>query len=146
MDYQLESLSHETPQLPEVVIDGHKVAAGSAETLADIYQLINMANIAKIRKVAEDEVSAGWVENWDPVISSSNSPFEIKPTKAGQSLSLVNDGPAIVEVELNHRDFNFREVVAGQSYCVDFKGHKLYKIYLSNTDTLPATVHIVIKG
>ena len=146
MDYQLESLSQETPQLPEVLIDGHKVAAGSAETLSDIYQLINMANIAKIRKAAEDEVSDGWVENWDPVISSSNSPFEIKPTKAGQSLSLINDGPDTVQVELNIRDFSSREVTAGQSYNVNFKGHRLHKLYLSDEGSSTATVRIAIKG
>ena len=146
MDYQLESLSHETPQLPEVVIDGHKVATGSAETLGDIYQLINMANIAKIRKAAEDEVSRGWVENWDPVVSSSNSPFKITPTRAGQSLSLINDGPDTVQVEFNIRDFNPREVAVGQSYDVNFKGHKLHKLYLSNEGSSTATVHITIKG
>lgn len=144
MDYQLESRSTDMPQLPEVIVDGHIVAPGSKEILSEVYEVINMANIAKIRKRADDQAAQGWAfpyDNW-PV-----SPIgeEIILDKPAQAMTLINDGPAAIQVSINNR-INLITVNLNQAYNINFGNHTLRWFFLICGAGLAATVRVVVKG
>jgi hypothetical protein len=132
------------PALPEVIIDGHKVAPGSKEAVAELYELINMSNIAKMRTIMADQVPEGWVEPYDnhPVTPAGEI---IKLRRPGQAISLINDGAAAIQIGINSSD-KLTTVAANQAFNLNFHNHKLEWFYLICGAGLAATVRVTISG
>jgi hypothetical protein len=127
MDYQQELSSIDTPQLPEVIVDGHKVAGGSKETMSEIYEILNMANLAKMRKVMVDQSAQGWVRAYNFNISPAGE--IVKLEQKAQAISLINDGPAVIQVGINSRD-HLNTVLNGQAFNLNFKNHVLEWLFV----------------
>lgn len=145
--YPPESLSTDMPLLPEVVIDGHKVAGGSKDAIAEIYDLINTANLNKIRKHADDQASLGIITPYNLTITDAGTETILKQNGIpnGQAFSLINDGPATVQVAINKR-LPLAPVIINQAYNVNFGNHVLEWFYLICAAGLTANVRVVIKS
>lgn len=140
----LELSSTETPQLPEVIIDGHKVAGGSREALSEVYELINMANIAKMRKRLDDQASQGWVLPFNnlPVFQRGE---EIYLDRPAQAMTLINDGPGVIQVGVNTRQ-NLVTVNVNQAYNINFGNHILRWFFLICGPAVAPSVRAVVRG
>ena len=140
MDYPPESLSTDTLQLPEVIVDGHKVAGGSKETMSEIYELVNMANMAKMRKIMQDQSAKGWVRSYNFTIMPAGE--IIKMEQLGQAITFINDGPAVVQLGINSRD-HLNIINVNQAFNLNFKNHVLEWIYIQSAG---ATARAAVSG
>lgn len=141
--YLSESLSIDMPQLPEVIIDGHKVAPGSKDVVSEIYELLNMSNIAKMRKIMADQVPKGWVRPYNLNITPVGE--LIKLDEIGQAISIINDGPAQIQLGLNSRD-HLIPLNNNQALNLNFRYHVLEWFYVICGPALTATARAVITG
>jgi hypothetical protein len=144
MDSQRELLSTDTPGLPEVIIDGRKVAPGSDEVWKETMDLVNMANLAKIRKRIDDQASQGWVKPYDNwLVSPNGEEFYVDPP--GQALTIINDGPDPIQLAINDKRA-LLTINANQTYNLSFGNHTLKWFFLQCGAGLTATVRAEIKG
>ena len=141
-DYQPELLSTDTPQLPEVIVDGRKVAGGSKETMSEIYELVNMANMAKMRKIMVDQSAKGWVRSYNFNITPIGE--IVKLEQIGQAITFINDGPVVVQLGINSRD-HLNTVNVNQAFNLNFKNHVLEWIYIRSAVGV-ATARAAITG
>ena len=135
--------STDMPTLPEVIIDGHKVAGGSRDALSEIYEIINMANLAKMRKRLDDQAAEGWVRSY--ILNIVPAGEEIWLDTPGQSISIINDGPAVIQVGINDRiAINFLNV--NQVFNLNFGNHKLRWFFVRCAAGLASVARVVIRG
>jgi hypothetical protein len=144
MDSPQELQSIDTPGLPEVYVDGHKVAGGSKEALSEVYDLINMANMAKIRKILEDKTSKGWVYSLRPTATIDPPGEGYQLNQLAQSVNITNDGPSQCLVGINDND-NPYPMAIREIWSVDFEAHRIDRIYWQGIGG-NATLRIIIKG
>ena len=93
-----------------------------------------------------DEIPQGWVDNYDYVLPTGLSSFKVEFSRPGQTMSLINDGPGTIEVRVNEETATPRTVAPSQFFNVDLAGHILCRLFLSNTSSKDAVVHIAIRG
>ncbi len=146
LDYPPESLSPDTPGLPEVIVNGRKVAAGGKEAVAEIYELINTANLARLRRIAEDKSSQGIILSYDRVATPSDPSEEIILARLGQSVSIVNDGPGILFVEINSRNRNPVTLNPNEAQAINFENHVLDRLYVRSAVGNNASARIMVKS
>jgi hypothetical protein len=146
-----EDIEIENTPLPTVRVmeNGKPVDTSSIDNYDGFMQYLLQASmtarINKMAKIAEDEHSEGWVQNFGPLLVDDTEPSrEVLIDYPAQSLFLINTGPAIVYVGINHRYHTSTPVNPGQPYSLEFKGHKLERFFvqcpLGQTATLSPCV------
>lgn len=140
-DSPQELLSTDTPGLPEVIIDGRKVAPGSDEVWKETMDLINMANLAKLRKNSDDQAAKGWVKNYNLNVTTQGE--IVKLDQIGQALSLVNDGPAAMQLGINTSE-SLSTILVNQAANINFRNHRLEWFYV--VSAAPAAVRVMVTG
>ena len=101
------------------------------------------ANLLKIRRLAEDQESEGFVTGYDIIVTGTVS--EVILDSPSQSLSLINTSVPPVTVWINYRGIAPRVVRQNVTLNIDFHSHKLRKIFLQCTPGTTAQVEIVVK-
>jgi hypothetical protein len=103
-----------------------------------------VSQTVRTRKLLEDTISEGWMKPYTVPVTAVVS--ETLMDEPAQSLSLVNDGPGVVMLEINDRRHSFITVNANQPFQIDFRGHKLNRFYLYCLPGVTATVRVAVKG
>jgi len=154
-DYRPESLSTGTPRsleaeielngervtnLPEVTLNGQRVVM--APEVREIYELINMANIAKMRKLEESKVAAGAQNiqlDASTNVQSASFPYPVL------SLSIVNRGPGNFYYRINNGDPQRSDppMLLNEVVNIDFQYPTIYTIHYRSDTT--AIVTILVK-
>lgn len=139
MDSPQKSSSDDTPQLPEVIVDGVKVAPGGQEILGEIYDLINMANLNKIRRYYDDISPEG--ESRDDTLQITDVLYEYRLETRVISVAITNNGPNPVNGWVNRYTENRGHIIAFHgTWTVNFDKHLIDRIYLQCDAGNTATV------
>jgi len=93
----------------------------------DIMQFLMTASIAsqavKMRKYFDDKESKGWTQNFVIPVVPAVQRFE--PDTPAQTIYVINDGPAVIFVEINKRFSSPTQLNNGEDMFIDFETHKL---------------------
>ncbi len=105
------------------------------------------ANLTKIRKYNEDRTSQGWVQDFDNIpVTGAQPSQQLRLDFPAQSISITNDGPALVWVEINVRFNSRRTLNARETINIDFETHKLEQFFVQCPTGLTATIRATAKG
>jgi len=143
MAYLQESLSIDTPSLPEVVINGHKVAGGSRDAVSEIYELINMANLNKIRRYFDDRTPLGHAMGYD--VAATAQIKELQFDHKAQAVSIINTGPNVVDVWVNNRSNSPRRLRLNIPLNINFETHVIESLLFRCPPGLTAAVEVVAR-
>lgn len=144
MKHEIELNGKEVSTLPEITINGQQVIM--TPEVKEIYELINMANTAKIRKLLEDQASEGWTQTFILNINDTEPSQEFVLSRPAQSMALINAGPGQMIVSINSRGGSPTPVAALQPYNVSFTGHKLMRFFIVCPSGTVAAGVAVTKG
>ncbi len=103
-----------------------------------------LSRLNKITKLMEDEISEGWTQNFDIPVTEIER--ELRPFTPAQSMFLVNDGPSniIIAININYATPNVK--LPGESLSVDFKGHKLERVWVKCLPGQTSAIRTLFKG
>ena len=138
-----QDISTDMPSLPEVIIDGHKVAGGSREAVSEIYELINMANIAKIRRYFDDRTPLGHAAGYN--VAATGQLQELPFDHKAQAVSIINTGPAVVDVWVNNTSNPPRRLRVGVPLNINFETHVVKSLLFRCPPGLTAAIEVVAK-
>ena len=138
----LQTLS--MPRTKVVDASGNPASIDNYDGFMQFLMLASLnGNIYKMRKLAEDQMSAGGIIGDDLVITSQQIKYHFQ--RPCQSASVINDGPGLVYIWVNNIGSYPRGVKSGTPFYVDFGGHKLEHLYFQCPDGATATVEISAK-
>ncbi len=132
----------------EVIENGKQISSERIDpsVASFVYQAVAASNLARIRKLKEDETSQGWVENFDVAVTPASPSQEVALTLPAQSISITNDGPALVWVEINKRFYTRRTLNLGETLNINFGAHKLERFFVQCPPGLTATIRATARG
>ncbi len=103
-----------------------------------------LSRLNKISKLLQDEMSEGWTQNIDITVTEIER--ELKPFTPAQSMFLVNDGPSNIIITINMTLATPNVKYPSESLSVDFKGHKLEKVYVKCLPGQTSAIRTLFKG
>lgn len=125
-DYPLELSSIEMPESPEVILNGQKVTM--TEAVEETYQLINMSNIAKIRKYFDDRTPNGLIQPFTVPVTAVRQ--RVGLPWVAQSATFINDGPNTAYIWINSNQRPPHTINLNEVFNINFEVHKLKRFYL----------------
>jgi hypothetical protein len=140
MEPEIKLNGEEVANLPEVTLNGQRVVM--APEVKEIYELINMANIAKMRKLEESKVarSSRFIQlNATPAIQ------EAQFAEPVISMSIVNRGPGSFNFRVNDGGHLADDppLLINETANVNFEYPTIYTLYYFSPTA--ANVDILIK-
>ncbi len=133
---------------PLVKYNGKEVDTSQIDNYDSFMQyLVSAAQLSRLNKIAklmEDEMSAGWTQNIDITVTEIER--ELRPFTPAQSMFLVNDGPSNIIIAINTTLATPNIKFPSESLSIDFKGHKLEKIYVKCLPGQTSVIRTLLKG
>ena len=129
--------------LPEVVENGERVANPRMDP--GIMQFVMLSSIAsqaiKIRKYFDDRTSMGGIQTFNLTVTDVRQRIDI--TYPAQAMSIINDGADEVFVWINTIGRPRHEILAGETFNIDFETHKINELYFQCNSGETTTIRIV---
>ncbi len=145
----------DVPYPPITTPDGKPTSIDDYDSFMQFLMLAaQTSQLTKIRKTLDrvgeyidDQTSEGWIQNFDNIpVTDAEPSQEIRLDFPAQSISITNDGPALIWVEINKRFHTRRTLLIRETLNLDFQTHKLERFFVQCPPTLTATFRGTAKG
>ncbi len=115
----------------------------NSPVMAFIMQAAQLGKMTKLAKLAEDKMSHGFTDSLNPIATEHLDSWGM--VNPAQSVSLINDGPNTVLIWINDHASAPNIILNGETFQLDFEGHKLASIYYQCAPGQTAALRIVVK-